>query len=91
MPPVSAPEGVAGAAYGRQTSVMAGTIFHDSRTPLTTWFRAMWWLTNQRERASRPWPAVHVGLAQLQDRRGLAPQTAARDGAARARPSDLAV
>ena len=36
------------AACGRQTSVTAGTIFQDSRTPLTTWFRAMWWLTNQK-------------------------------------------
>ena len=36
------------AACGRQTSVTAGTIFQDSRTPLPTWFRAMWWLTNQK-------------------------------------------
>jgi transposase-like protein len=36
------------AACGHQTSVTAGTIFQDSRTPLTTWFRAMWWLTNQK-------------------------------------------
>jgi ISXO2-like transposase domain/Transposase zinc-ribbon domain len=33
------------AACGRQTSVTAGTIFQDTRTPLTTWFRAMWWVT----------------------------------------------
>jgi transposase-like protein len=25
--------------------VTAGTIFQDTRTPLTTWFRAMWWVT----------------------------------------------
>jgi hypothetical protein len=25
--------------------VTAGTIFQDLRTPLSTWFRAMWWLT----------------------------------------------
>ena len=36
------------AACGHQTSVTAGTIFQDSRTPLTTWFRAMWWVTNQK-------------------------------------------
>lgn len=29
------------AACGRQTSVTAGTIFQDTRTPLTVWFRAM--------------------------------------------------
>lgn len=36
------------AACGRQSSVTAGTIFQDTRTPLTTWFRAMWWVTNQK-------------------------------------------
>lgn len=30
---------------GRKTSVTAGTIFHRSRTPLQTWFAAMWFLT----------------------------------------------
>jgi len=40
------------AACGRQTSVTAGTIFQDTRTPLTTWFRAMWWVTSQRTGAS---------------------------------------
>ena len=33
------------AACGRRTSVTAGTILQDTRTPLTTWFRAMWWVT----------------------------------------------
>ena len=36
------------AACGHQTSVTAGTIFQDTRTPLTTWFRAMWWVTSQK-------------------------------------------
>lgn len=36
------------AACGHQTSVTAGTIFQDTRTPLPTWFRAMWWVTNQK-------------------------------------------
>ncbi len=26
----------------------AGTIFQDSHQPLTVWFRAMWWMTNQK-------------------------------------------
>lgn len=30
------------------TTVTAGTIFQDSHQPLTTWFRAMWWITNQK-------------------------------------------
>lgn len=36
------------AGCGRQTSVTASTIFQDTRTPLTTWFRAMWWVTSQK-------------------------------------------
>jgi transposase-like protein/predicted RNA-binding Zn-ribbon protein involved in translation (DUF1610 family) len=30
----------------RETSVMAGTIFQDSKLPLTIWFRAMWQVTS---------------------------------------------
>jgi len=30
------------AACGHQVSVTAGTIFQDTRTPLTLWFRAIW-------------------------------------------------
>jgi len=30
------------------TTVTAGTIFQDSHQPLSTWFRAMWWMTNQK-------------------------------------------
>jgi len=33
---------------GHQASVTAGTIFHRSHLPLRTWFRAMWWITNQK-------------------------------------------
>ena len=40
------------AACGRQTSVTAGTIFQDTRTPLPLWFRAMWWVTTQKNGAS---------------------------------------
>lgn len=31
-----------------ETSVMAGTIFQDSKLPLTIWFRAMWQVTSQK-------------------------------------------
>ena len=40
------------AQCGRQTSVTAGTIFQDTRTPLRVWFQAMWWLTTQKNGAS---------------------------------------
>src|SRR5512134_2749207 len=31
-----------------QASVTAGTIFQDSHLPLTTWFRALWYVTTQK-------------------------------------------
>ena len=35
-----------------QASVTAGTIFQDSHMPLTTWFRAMWYVTTQKNGVS---------------------------------------
>ena len=35
-----------------QTSVIAGTIFQDTRKPLMDWFIAIWWLTTQKNGAS---------------------------------------
>ena len=35
-----------------QTSVTAGTIFHRTRTPLSTWFAAIWLVTSQKNGAS---------------------------------------
>lgn len=32
----------------RHFRVTAGTIFHDSHLPLRVWFKAMWWMTNQK-------------------------------------------
>jgi transposase-like protein len=32
----------------KRTSVTAGTIFHRTRTPLSTWFAAIWFLTSQK-------------------------------------------
>jgi len=37
---------------GHQASVIAGTIFQDTRTPLKTWFIAIWWITTQKNGAS---------------------------------------
>jgi transposase-like protein len=42
-----------------QTSVTAGTIFHGTRTPLVSWFAAMWYLTNQKNGVSA------LGLARV--------------------------
>lgn len=40
------------AGCGHQTTVTAGTIFQDTRKPLTDWFRAMYWVTTQKNGAS---------------------------------------
>ena len=40
----------AGCQY--QASLTAGTIFQDTRKPLTMWFRAIWWVTAQKNGAS---------------------------------------
>lgn len=39
-------------ACGHQASLTAGTIFQDTHKPLTLWFRAMWWVTSQKNGAS---------------------------------------
>jgi ISXO2-like transposase domain/Transposase zinc-ribbon domain len=36
----------------RQTSIIAGTLFHGSHKPLRTWFLAMWFVTGQKHGAS---------------------------------------
>lgn len=36
----------------RETSITAGTIFQDSRLPLTMWFRAVWCVTSQKNGVS---------------------------------------
>jgi len=36
----------------RQTSATAGTIFQDTRKPLVMWFRAMWYVSSQKNGAS---------------------------------------
>jgi transposase-like protein len=37
---------------GRETSVIAGTIFQDSKLPLTVWVRAIWQVTSQKNGVS---------------------------------------
>jgi transposase-like protein len=54
------------AACGRQTSVTAGTIFQDTRTPLMTWFRAMWCVTSQKTGTSARTLQRVLGLGSYQ-------------------------
>jgi transposase-like protein/ribosomal protein L37AE/L43A len=54
------------AGCGRQTSVTAGTVFQDTRTPLTMWFRAMWWVTNSKTGTSALTLQHLLGLGSYQ-------------------------
>lgn len=54
------------AGCGHQTSVTAGTIFQDTRTPLSVWFQAMWWITTQKNGASALGLQRVLGLKQYQ-------------------------
>jgi len=51
---------------GHQISVTAGTIFQDTRTPLTIWFRAMWWVTSQKNGVSALGLQRVLGLGSYQ-------------------------
>lgn len=46
-------------ACTHQTSVIAGTVFQDTRKPLMDWFIAIWWVTTQKNGASA------LGLQQV--------------------------
>lgn len=39
-------------ACGRESSVTVGTVFQDSKLPLTVWFRGMWHVTSQKNGVS---------------------------------------
>ena len=54
------------ATCGRQTSVTAGTIFQDTRSPLTVWFRAMWAITSQKTGTSALTLQQVLGLGSYQ-------------------------
>jgi transposase-like protein len=50
----------------RQTSATAGTIFQDTRKPLIMWFRAMWYVTSQKNGASALGLQRVLGLASYE-------------------------
>lgn len=53
-------------ACRKQVSVTAGTIFQDSRLPLRVWFRALWWITNQKSGLSALGLQRAVGLGSYE-------------------------
>lgn len=65
------------AGCGHQTSVTAGTIFQDTRTPLCLWFQAMWWITTQKNGASALGRQRVLGLRQYQTAWTLSPRAQA--------------
>jgi transposase-like protein len=50
----------------RQASVTAGTVFQDIRKPLIMWFRAMWYVTSQKNGASALGIQRVLGLGSYQ-------------------------
>ena len=70
------------AACGYQISTTAGTIFQDTRTPLTIWFRSIWWMTCQKNGISALGLQRVLGLGQLSDGLDLPAQAALRDDSA---------
>jgi transposase-like protein/ribosomal protein L37AE/L43A len=51
---------------GHQASIIAGTIFQDTRKPLRTWFIAIWWITTQKYGASAKGLQQILGLKSYQ-------------------------
>jgi len=49
-----------------QASVLAGTIFQDTRKPLKSWFTAIWWITTQKYGASARGLQQILGLKSYQ-------------------------
>ena len=54
------------AQCGHQTSVISGTVLQDTRKPLTMWFRAMWYVTNQKNGTSALGLQRALGLRSYQ-------------------------
>src|SRR6266498_988101 len=50
----------------RQTAATAGTVFQDTRKPLRMWFRAMWYVTSQKNGASALGLQRVLGLGSYQ-------------------------
>lgn len=51
---------------GHQASVIAGTVFQDTRKPLRNWFTAIWWVTTQKSGASAAGLQQVLGLGSYQ-------------------------
>jgi len=68
-----------------QWSVTSGTIFDGTRTPLTTWFAAIWYMTNQKNGVSALGLKESPWLWELSDSMDNSSQTKKGDGSPRSR------
>jgi hypothetical protein len=60
------------AACRSETSVTAGTIFAATRTPLVSWFAAIWYVVNQKQGVSALGLQRVLGFGSYQDGVGVA-------------------
>ena len=60
-------------ACEHETSLTAGTVFQDTRKPLMMWFRAMWFVTSQKNGASAMGLKEALGLGSYQTAGELLP------------------
>lgn len=67
-----------------QTSLTAGTVFHNTLLPLTKWFQGMYLLTQSKNSISTLELARQLGVRP--DTASLAPQADVRHGRARGEP-----
>jgi hypothetical protein len=65
---------------GLKTSATAGTIFHRSHTPLSTWFAAIWFVTSQKNGVAAQGLQDALGFGSYENRVGLAGQAASCHG-----------
>jgi len=71
------------ATCGHQTSLTAGTIFDNTKTPLRIWFRAALADDQLPRRRERCHPSGAAGLPELRDRLGVAAQVSSGNGSSR--------
>jgi len=67
--------------------VTAGTIFAGTRTPLTSWFAAVWYVVNQKQGVSALGLQRVIGLGSYETAWAWLAQAAPRDGPSRPRPA----
>ena len=63
-----------------QVSLTAGTVLHNSKMPLTTWFWAAYLMTTDKRGLSALLLQRQLGIGRLRNRMDDSPQTSSSDG-----------